>query len=181
MSSFDPRAVCNVILDKADSIEVRITHLAVQKLLYFCHGMFLLTQGRPLVSGYFEAWKHGPVHPVVYEAFKECGSSYIQIRAQKFNLVSQTHHVIPKIDDPECNLIVDKVVNCYGRLPAGHLVELSHAPGAPWAYVVENSTKKPMLGLRITDSVIRKNFKFHKISVGDAILHGEGYEDAPFA
>ena len=50
------RAIANLILDEGDRIERPITNLALRKLLYFAHGLFLIERKRPLVSGYFEAW-----------------------------------------------------------------------------------------------------------------------------
>jgi len=60
-SPFDPRSIANFMLDEADRVGVGITNLALQKLLYFAHGIFLNETKGPLVSGYFEAWQYGPV------------------------------------------------------------------------------------------------------------------------
>jgi uncharacterized phage-associated protein len=62
---YDPRGVANLMLDEAERLGVEVTHLALQKLLYFAHGLFPINCKRPLVSGCFEAWQHGPVHPAV--------------------------------------------------------------------------------------------------------------------
>ncbi|URK89026.1 hypothetical protein LP421_15955 [Rhizobium sp. RCAM05350] len=34
---YDPRAVANLLLDEADRLGIKITNLALQKLLYFAH------------------------------------------------------------------------------------------------------------------------------------------------
>jgi uncharacterized phage-associated protein len=34
---YDPRAVANLMLDEADSSGIKVTNLALQKLLYFAH------------------------------------------------------------------------------------------------------------------------------------------------
>lgn len=181
MKPYDARAIANLILDEADRKSLRITNLSLQKLLYFCHGLFLIRHDRPLISGYFEAWKFGPVHPGAYEAFKEASDRPISFRAKRWDLVNQTSHPIERVDDPDCMHTVSRVLDAYGSLSPGRLVELSHAPNAPWAFVVDNSKVRPMLGLRITDNVIREKFKFHKFSVGEKPIHGEPNEDAPFA
>ncbi len=72
--AYDPRAVANLMLDEAKRCGINISNLALQKLLYFAHGIYLTKTKRPLVSGYFEAWQYGPVHPAVYRAFKGSGS-----------------------------------------------------------------------------------------------------------
>ena len=72
-----------------------ITNLALQKLLYFAHALFLIERKRPLVSGYFEAWEFGPVHPAVYQSFKDARDKPITFRAEKRNLVtSATEEII---------------------------------------------------------------------------------------
>jgi len=60
---YDARAIANLMLDEASEMDRGVTNLALQKLLYFAHSLFLIEYKRPLVSGYFEAWKLGPVHP----------------------------------------------------------------------------------------------------------------------
>lgn len=57
------------------------------KLLYFAHSIFLIEGKRALVSGYFEAWQNGPVHPAAYAAFETTG------RARSFGLTN----MVPKI------------------------------------------------------------------------------------
>ncbi len=69
MGAYDPRAIANLMLNEAERRGIRISNLALQKLLYFAQGIYLTQNKRPLVSGYFEAWKHGPMHPAVYRAF----------------------------------------------------------------------------------------------------------------
>ena len=181
MKSYDARAVANLILDEAQHKRRTVSNLSLQKLLYFSHGLYLMRHGQPLVTGYFEAWQFGPVHPVVYEAFKGAGDQLIDFRATRRDLVSQSVSEIEKIDDPDCRSTVSQVIDAYGSLSPGRLVELSHAPNAPWAFIVDNSKVRPMLGLRITDNVIRERFKFHKFSVRDYPTSGEPDEDAPFA
>ena len=75
------------MLDEADRSGIKVTNLALQKLLYFAHSIFLIEAKRPLVSGYFEAWQYGPVHPAAYSAFKTAGSSPIDFRATGQNVV----------------------------------------------------------------------------------------------
>ena len=77
---YDPRAIANLMLDEADRRGWMITNLALQKLLYFAHGIHLTKEKQPLVSGYFEAWQYGPVHPAVYRAFKPSGAAPISTR-----------------------------------------------------------------------------------------------------
>ena len=48
-----------------------LTHLHIQKLLYFVQGWSLGVRGRQAFADPLEAWKHGAVAPGVYGVFKE--------------------------------------------------------------------------------------------------------------
>lgn len=54
-----------------------VTHLKVQKLLYYAQGWALVFFDAPLFDEKLEAWAHGPVAPNVWEKFKEFGWSSI--------------------------------------------------------------------------------------------------------
>ena len=101
-------------------------------------------------------------------------------RATKFDLVKQSRVPLLCIDDSLCIDTIGRVLRAYGGLSPSRLVELSHTPNAPWSFIVENSKVRPMLGLRITDNVIRERFKFHKFAVGDAPSNGDIVDEAPF-
>jgi uncharacterized phage-associated protein len=47
-----------------------MTHMRVQKLLYYAQGWHLGLFGRPLFAEPLQAWKNGPVVPAVYEEVK---------------------------------------------------------------------------------------------------------------
>ncbi|MFK4532089.1 putative phage-associated protein [Bradyrhizobium ottawaense] len=51
---YDPRCIANLMLDESERIGQPLTNLALQKLLYFAHAIYLIEHRRPLVSGYFE-------------------------------------------------------------------------------------------------------------------------------
>ena len=55
-----------------------LTHLELQKLLYLSHMIYLGSHGKPLISGSFEAWAYGPVHPDLYHKAKIFGSDPVE-------------------------------------------------------------------------------------------------------
>lgn len=180
-SENDPRAVANLMLDEAGRLGISLTNLALQKLLYFSHGLHLVRTKRPLVKGYFEAWQFGPVHPATYQAFKSAGSSPISFRAVARDPLSGLERDIKTPDDPELLSLLLYVVNSYGRMTPGRLVDISHAKDSPWAYVVEKARTEVAFGLRISDNLILDRFRYHKVSVGDEPRLGEPADDSPFA
>ena len=51
-----------------------ITHLKLQKLLYYAQGYSLALLGRPMFADKLENWQHGPVVASVYARYKSYGS-----------------------------------------------------------------------------------------------------------
>ena len=181
MKAYDPRAIANLLLDEADRRGVKVSNLALQKLLYFAHGIHIKRGNGPLVSGYFEAWQYGPVHPSVYRAFKQNGSEPITARAVgKDPLTGQTRDLQKPKDLAVCDLVND-VVRHFGPMSPGRLVELSHAKDSPWSYVVDKARTDVAFGMRIPDNVINDRFQHHKVSVDASDRVGEPpNDDAPF-
>lgn len=179
---YDPRAVANLLLDLAaqeDDPPLAISNLALQKLLYFAHGHFLIRTRSPLVSGAFEAWTYGPVHPAVYQAFKSEGARPIQMRAASVNVMTGVTTALPPIDDGGVRRVLRDVLRSYGHLSPGRLVDISHAPRGPWATVVNKAKTSIALGLRIPDTVTLECFKHQKVTVGLQTRFGEPDEDTP--
>jgi uncharacterized phage-associated protein len=181
-SAYDPRAVANLMLDEANERGIKITNLALQKLLYFAHGIYLTQTKRPLVSGYFEAWQFGPVHPAVYRAFKGAGSDAIAVRAVAKDPLTGKERDLPLPADKDVKELVAEVVWRYGKLSPGRLVDLSHAKGSPWDVVVDKARTDVAFGMRIPDTVILERFRHHKVSVDATPRFGEPpSDDTPFA
>lgn len=179
--SYDPRSVANLLLDEADRLCIPVTNLALQKLLYFAHGLHLNeNKKKPLVGGYFEAWTYGPVHPTVYRAFKSAGGEPITFRAERTNVLTGEKSPIDPPDSPVVLRLVHQVLNSFGRLSPGRLVDISHARGSPWHYIVDKAHSGVAFGLRIPDNVILDRFQYHKVPVGAAPKAGEPSEDTPF-
>jgi uncharacterized phage-associated protein len=180
-NAYDPRVVANAIIDRAEREGQPVTHIALQKLLYFAHGLFLLRHRKPLISGYFEAWTYGPVHPAVYGAFKVCGSEPIKVRAKRKDLRTGELLDLPELNDPAARKVISQTLNSYGELTAGQLVRLSHARDGPWDVVSKTAELQATIGLRISNALIAERFQFHKLSTCNLIDAGEPSEDTPIA
>jgi uncharacterized phage-associated protein len=179
---YDPRSIANLLLDIADQHRRPLTNLELQKLLYFAHAIFLIeTRGEPLISGCFEAWQYGPVHPAVYKAFKEAGDQPIKVRARRIDVLTGVKFDVAPPTSPAIRALCIRIVAQYGRMTAGRLVEVSHAKNAPWQYVVNKAKISTARGLRIPDSVIMQRFRYHKVFVGAEPTYGDPSEDTPLA
>jgi uncharacterized phage-associated protein len=177
---FDARCICNAILDFADDMGVEVTHLALQKLLFFTHAAYLLKTKTPLTSGYFEAWKYGPVHTGAYMAFKGAGCRPIKFRAERQDPFSGKRSPIPELADPAALSVINHVVGFQGRLPAAQLVAMSQAKGGPWHMVVERVSSLLSLNLRISDDMIAERSRYHKVAITDDLSMAEPTLDQPF-
>lgn len=60
-----------------------ITHLKLQKLVYYAQGLYLAYFNKPLFTQSVEAWRHGPVVNDLYHIFKP-------YHKNRFNCHSQT-------------------------------------------------------------------------------------------
>jgi len=176
---YDPRAIANLMLEEADRSGILVTNLALQKLLYFAHAIFLVETKRPLVSGYFEAWQYGPVHPAVYSAFKTAGSTPIEFRATRQDVLTGERTTLDLPEAPTIRRHIARIISSYGQLSPGRLVDISHAKDAPWHFIADKGRTSVALGLRIPDDVIVNRFKYHKVSVGVTPVAGEPDEDTP--
>jgi len=151
--SLDGRAVANFVLDVCEAEGRKVTNLALQKIVYFCHAWSLAQLGRPLVKHQFEAWQFGPVLQYLYRDFKAFDREPITSRAQKLNPVTGRSEVVSYEFDGETEDLLKRVISFYGRLSPGTLVELSHDKGGPWD-TVWNHEGKVNPGMRIEDTLI---------------------------
>ena len=181
MPLIDARAVANLILDLADRDQKDVSNLVLQKLVYFAHGRFLTETGQPLVSGEFEAWQFGPVHPHVYNAFKQHGSAPIRGRAEIVNPVTSQRRPIPPIADGAVREMIEDVYRSLKRRSPASLVTVSHAKNAPWDFIVGRARRHESISTRIPNEVIRERFRFHKVSVSTNEEPEVPDENSPFA
>jgi uncharacterized phage-associated protein len=171
----DARSVVNEIL--LEHQNARITNLSAQKIVYFLHGQYLLSTQNPLVSGYFEAWEFGPVHPTLYGALKYLGSDPLTQPIMRRDIQTGAWIDIPRVADKNVRNFVREASSPLLRLSAGQLVDLSHAPNSPWD-VVSRYGHRRTWGLRLDNELISRHFRFHKRSVSD-LARGDGFEEHP--
>ena len=99
-------------IDDQDLKGFCVSHLKIQKMLYFCQGYYLGLYNKPLFDEKIEAWQHGPIIPSVYnfmneseisslgKSEKEMIDSVFQIKGQysAWKLRDETHSQSPWID-----------------------------------------------------------------------------------
>ena len=101
-----------------------ITHLKLQKLLYFAQGLCLGKYGEKLYDEKIEAWRHGPVCPTVYQKFKH--KSYYDIKLSEFSGNFNNIKV-----GSEAYIVVEKVWEFLGGLSGPQLESITYQE-TPW-------------------------------------------------
>jgi uncharacterized phage-associated protein len=152
--AYDARSIANYILELADtdSDSEPITHMKLQKLLYYAHGWYLSFHDSPLFTERIQAWKHGPVVPSVYRAFQNCGSSPITSHVPGVPVISPT--------DSNTKAFLSSVWQAYKRFSGVSLSSFTHQPGTPWSETVapyKDFSELPH-GLEISDVQIKEFF-----------------------
>jgi uncharacterized phage-associated protein len=105
--------------DEGDSI----THLKLQKLVYYGQAWHLALTDKPVFDEPILAWKHGPVVRSLYDRFKDKGTQALQ----------NTDIITRPSDDlsQETREILDEVYEIYGPMTASQLRGLTHDE-KPW-------------------------------------------------
>ena len=123
----DPRHIANEFINLGLDAGRPLTHLQIQKLVYFAHAWMLALHKRPLVKELFEAWRYGPVSPSIYHNLSRFRAAPIDLR-DPIPLHPDDHR---EFDRDERN-IIDQVFELYSELNGIALSQWTHAPGTPW-------------------------------------------------
>lgn len=98
-----------------------ITHLALQKALYYVQGFYYAFYGSYLFVEDCEAWRHGPVYRVVYDKYKN-------YRFDIIDSVPKVHDALFSSDEKEILDSVAKYFCCY----SGAILRTFTHNEAPW-------------------------------------------------
>nr|WP_298925557.1 type II toxin-antitoxin system antitoxin SocA domain-containing protein [uncultured Erythrobacter sp.] len=96
-----------------------ITHLKLQKLLYFAQSWYLANTGEELFQDDFQAWAHGPVVRSIYDRFSE----------QKWAPIGPVE-AEPDLDDRTVSYL-EQLYRQYGQYGAKELERRTHEHD-PW-------------------------------------------------
>ena len=165
LSCFD---VANYFLAKVDEEEGEvITNLKLQKLAYYAQSASLAFHNSALFSEALKAWKHGPVVPELYYAYKEYKSSPLP----------KTMSVSEGVYGAAERKLLDEVYAFFGQYAAWKLRDMTHEE-TPW---LEAFPTEGVIAL----SSMRDYFRAHwadnmRAAVGDPDALLQDLRDVPW-
>ncbi|MCL6264380.1 type II toxin-antitoxin system antitoxin SocA domain-containing protein [Craterilacuibacter sp. RT1T] len=129
--AYKARHVANSLIYKAKNEGSQLTHMKLQKLLFFLNGWNLAVYGRELFDESFEAWPYGPVIENIYHEFKGYGKSPISYAPEPSD--ENTHRALMvRFSDSDFWKLLDVVWGKYSPYSALQLSDMTHQPDTPW-------------------------------------------------
>jgi uncharacterized phage-associated protein len=125
----------------------QLSHLRLQKLLYYAQGWSLALRKKALFAEEIQAWAHGPVVASVYPTFAKFGSNCIQVNENSAESA---------LTEDECEL-VQSVWNVYKKFSAIKLREMTHSE-APWKEAHKGYEPGERCTAEITKPAMKKFF-----------------------
>ncbi|MEI9918540.1 MAG: Panacea domain-containing protein [Bacteroidota bacterium] len=128
-----------------------MSHLKLQKLLFYVQAYHLAYFEKPLIEDDFQAWAHGPVSRKVYNSLKDNTRLYDQVSYVRGPKEEHVKKIVRKtLTDDQKNL-VDEVVEMFSDLTGLQLENLTHNE-KPWI-----KARKGVAAGERSDNVISKD------------------------
>lgn len=108
-----------------------MSHLKLQKLVYYIEGHHLAYFEAPLIEDEFEAWVHGPVSRKIFNALREHSLLYGDIRFVKETGVQAPEEIAHKTLSQDQIDLIDEVIETYGKFTGMQLESMTHNE-KPW-------------------------------------------------
>jgi uncharacterized phage-associated protein len=129
-----------------------LTQMKLQKMVYIAHGYHLAKYGEPLIDDQVQAWKFGPVVPVIYQDYKLYGSNLITdtglIKYSDFDQMEDSN-ISESAKDA-----IDFTWKLTYKLSAAKLSDWTHIDGSPWQKVYKDGSFE----IPITNNIIKEYF-----------------------
>ncbi len=131
--SYPASIVANAFIYKARQSAASVTHMKVQKLVFFVHAWSLAFRGQSVVNEQPQAWQYGPVFDTLYHMLKGYGSREVGDYILDMDVATgERKPLMPNLHDTEFWKILDLVWQRYGSMSALQLSALTHEAGGPW-------------------------------------------------
>ncbi|MDR3348551.1 MAG: DUF4065 domain-containing protein [Acidaminococcales bacterium] len=130
MKKITVRDVCDFFIALAQDAGEQLTHMKLQKLLYYAQAWHCGMFGRPLFDAKFEAWKFGPVCPEIYCQYKTLGNANIPFIGEHDEKEGCLSGVAESFSPETLNFLND-IARDYMKYTAFQLSAMTHKE-KPW-------------------------------------------------
>jgi len=172
MKKYSPDVIANAFLYRAreqGKFTMRgMTHMKLQKLVYFMHVWGLVFFNESPVNERPEAWEYGPVFSSLFHLLKTNGSRPVQRCVQMDPDTGEFTPMIPAPDNHEFWELLDRVWERYGEFDAMELSALAHQDDSPWA--VARKASKGFLD----DEVVKEHYRQKLDAINETAPSDEG-------
>lgn len=109
-----------------------ITHLKLQKILYYTQVVFLIKKREKAFEEQIVAWKYGPVIQEVYTKYTSQWRNFLEVDNDwKDSTLT-----------PEAKKLIERTREIFGRYSANQLVEMTHSDD-PWRNAEQSKEISP--------------------------------------
>ncbi|PHQ72398.1 MAG: hypothetical protein COB93_00205 [Sneathiella sp.] len=142
----DARNIANILVRKAAEDGNTLTPMQLLKLVYIAHGWMLGLYGVPLIRNPIQAWKFGPVIPVLYYSIRQFRDNPV------------VGEIACEQNDPDLVLVetnlLEQIYAQYGGKSGIALSNLTHKEGSPWDRVFDEER----YGVVIPNDIIQEHY-----------------------
>lgn len=126
---YAPLAIANTFLAEHGAESGGISHMKLQKLVFYAYGWWLASHDEPLTTEAPQVWKFGPVFNSLYSALAPFGMQPIEEPRRAVPIGAAP--IVPD-DEGEVRELLKWVWQRYGGHSASRLSDMTHAQGTPW-------------------------------------------------
>jgi len=145
-----------------------MSHLKLQKLLFYVEAYHLAYFGESIINDEFEAWVHGPVSRKVYNALKDFSILHAEIQYTKGNDEYTPMEIISNKITKDQLMLIGDVLDSLGDKSALELENFTHSE-LPWIEA-RNGLHSADKSTRLISKETMKNYYKEE-------LYGEDAED----
>ncbi len=123
-----------------------LTHLRLQKLMWFCCVEYMKKENQQLIKEEFEAWQYGPALDSIYEEYKKYGGKVIT-SVKTMKELENEFDLIDDLDDQIIDVIFEVCVT--KRNDETHLLVVDSSHNKLWRkYFINNREKIPWIEVK---------------------------------
>jgi uncharacterized phage-associated protein len=135
-----------------------MSHLKLQKLLYYVEAWHLAFFEKSIVAEDFKAWMHGPVCVPVWHACKDSSILNGRIKIKNDAAKPKILKAMESLLAPEQRQLIGDVLAVYGDKTSYHLECLTHSE-EPWIRARGNTPSDEASSARISKEVMKKYYQ----------------------